>query len=107
MEDQFQNYPVQDNRVITTGEWFLTLLITAIPLVGIIMLFVWAFSGGTNPNKSNWAKAQLIWMVLAIVLVAILIVVFYGFDLKQKYYWAGLINHHFLNFNPFFRFNPQ
>jgi hypothetical protein len=58
--------PVQ--APVTVGDWVLTILITAIPLVGLIMLFVWAFSGGTNVSKANWAKAMLIWMLIGIVL---------------------------------------
>ncbi len=59
---------------VSVGEWVLTLLIMVIPLVNLIMLFVWAFGGGTNPSKANWAKASLIWMVIGIVLA----VVFWG-----------------------------
>ncbi len=65
------------NEVVKTGDWFVTLLITAIPLVGLIMLFVWAFGGGTNPSKANWAKAALIWMAVLIV-VGILWAVIFG-----------------------------
>ncbi|MBK6966679.1 MAG: hypothetical protein IPH20_22955 [Bacteroidales bacterium] len=61
--------------VVTTGDWIITLLVSAIPLVNIIMLFVWSFGGGTNPNKANWAKAILIWIAISIVLwVAILLI---------------------------------
>ena len=49
-------------------EWMLTLLILALPLVNIIMLFVWAFGGGTNPTKANYCKASLIWIAIVIVL---------------------------------------
>jgi hypothetical protein len=56
----------QDNQVIKTGDWVLTLLICAIPIVGFIMLFVWAFGGGTNPSKANWAKAILIWIAIGL-----------------------------------------
>ncbi len=63
MENQNSN-----NDVISTGNWFVTLLITAIPLIGIIMLFVWGFSDGTNPNKKNWARAALIWVAIVIVI---------------------------------------
>jgi heme/copper-type cytochrome/quinol oxidase subunit 2 len=62
----------QNRPILTVGDWFVTLLITAIPLIGLIMLFVWAFSGGTNPNKANWAKATLIWVAIGIVLYIIL-----------------------------------
>jgi len=40
-------------------------------LVGFIMLFVWAFGSGENPNKANWAKATLIWFVIGFILFAI------------------------------------
>lgn len=70
MENQNTNMENQSNNndVISTGNWFVTLLITAIPLIGIIMLFVWGFSDGTNPNKRNWARAALIWVAIVIVI---------------------------------------
>lgn len=59
---------------VSIGDWFLTMLITAIPIVGLVMLFVWSFGSGTNPNKQNWAKAMLIWMLISMVLG----IVFFG-----------------------------
>jgi hypothetical protein len=55
--------------VLSTKDWIITLLITYIPIVGFIMLFVWAFGSQENPNKANWAKATLIWMAIVIVCV--------------------------------------
>jgi len=55
-------------QVLTLKDWMITILITAIPLVGFIMLFVWAFGSNENPNKSNWAKATLIWTAIGMVL---------------------------------------
>jgi hypothetical protein len=46
----------------------ITILIAAIPLVGFVMLFVWAFGSNENMNKSNWAKAALIWTAIVMVL---------------------------------------
>ena len=54
--------------VMSVKDWIITILISAIPFVGFIMLFVWAFSSGNNPNKSNWAKATLIWVAVFMVL---------------------------------------
>ncbi len=56
---------------VTLGEWMITLLLTYIPLVNIIMLFVWAFGSNTNPSKANWAKATLVWMLIGIVLLVL------------------------------------
>lgn len=60
------------NETMSVGDWIITLIITAIPLIGIIMLFVWSFSGNVPTVKSNWAKAMLIIALIAIVLSFIL-----------------------------------
>lgn len=69
---------------VKTGDWVVTFLITAIPLVGFIMLFVWAFSGSTNPSKANWAKAALIWLVI-IIAIWVLIALVFGATLLSAY----------------------
>lgn len=61
--------------VMKTSEWVVTFLITAIPLVGLIMLFVWGFGSGANPNKANWAKAALLIYAIMIVLYILLFVI--------------------------------
>jgi hypothetical protein len=57
-----------NTRPLTVGEWFVTTLIIAIPLVGIIMALVWAFGSGGNINRKNYCRAALIWIAIAIVL---------------------------------------
>lgn len=61
-----------DNRPVSVGDWMLTYILLSIPLINIIMLFVWAF-GSSPESKANWAKATLLWMVIGGVLVAILL----------------------------------
>lgn len=58
--------------IMSTKDWVVTLLISYIPVVGFVMLFVWAFGAGENPNKANWAKGMLIWMVIGLFLFAFL-----------------------------------
>lgn len=65
-----------NSSVVKTSDWVITLLLLAIPLVNIIMLFVWAFGSGTNPSKANFAKAALIWALIAIVIYAFIALVF-------------------------------
>jgi hypothetical protein len=62
----------QQAAVMSTKDWIITILISAIPLVGFVMLFIWAFGSGENPNKANWAKATLIWFLIGCVLFMIL-----------------------------------
>jgi len=59
---------------MTIGDWLITLIITYIPLVGFIMLFVWAFGDGTHPSKKTWAQAALIMVAISIILA----IVFFG-----------------------------
>lgn len=81
---EFQHPPVN------TSDWFLTVFIANIPLVGFIMLIVWALDKNGNPSKANWAKAKLLWIGIAFG-IGILIFMFIGF---------GAISGFFENFNP-------
>lgn len=68
----------QTSTVLSTKDWLITLIITAIPVVNIIMFFIWAFGDGTNPTKANWAKASLMLIGILIALYIILFVVIFG-----------------------------
>lgn len=91
MEQIDSNAPVvnpgkpQNSPVIGIGEWVITLLIMAIPLVNIVMLLVWGFSRETNPSKANWAKAALIWMAIGIVLYLLLFSTIMAVIMKTGY----------------------
>ncbi len=78
MEQQLQHPSQPPVEPLSVKDWFLTLLITYIPLVGLVMLLVWAFDSNTNLNKKNWAKASLLWMVVGIALAIIFFVLFMG-----------------------------
>lgn len=57
--------------VMSLGDWLVTFIVLMIPLVGLIMVFVWGFSKTTNPNKSNFCKATLIlWLISAVLFMA-------------------------------------
>ncbi len=64
-------------KELSVKDWILTMIILAIPIVNIIMLFVWGFGEGTNPNKRNYARAALIIAAIAIVLYLIFAIVFF------------------------------
>jgi len=59
---------MSESKSVSVGEWIVTYLIMCVPLVNLIMLFVWAFGSGTKSSKANWAKASLIFMAIGIVL---------------------------------------
>ncbi len=55
-------------KPMSVVDWLITMLITAIPIVGFIMLFVWAFSRDTQPSKANWAKAGLVFYAIVVAM---------------------------------------
>ena len=75
MEMEYQEVEVHKYHPVSVGEWIVTFLITAIPLVGIILLFVWAFGSNTHPGKANWAKAILIFIGFMFALYFLIIMV--------------------------------
>ena len=78
MDQPVQHTSQPAAELMSVKDWFLTLLITYIPLVGLVMLFVWAFDSNTNLNKKNFAKASLLWMLVGIALALIIVVLFMG-----------------------------
>lgn len=61
------NQPTETKGV---GSWILSYIVVCIPVIGFIMLLVWAFGDGTknNPTFRNWARAQLLIYVIGFVL---------------------------------------
>jgi len=56
------------DKVYGVGGWLGTLILTSIPIVGFILLLVWAFGSKANKNKKNFAIALLIFGVIATVI---------------------------------------
>ncbi|WP_245599954.1 hypothetical protein [Paenibacillus harenae] len=50
------------------------MLIMIIPIVNIIMMFVWAFGEG-NPSKQNYFKASLLWAAIILGIYAIIFII--------------------------------
>ncbi len=80
MENKETNIVYQENetKVMKTSEWVVTLLITGIPLVGIIMLIVWALGDDYNITRKNYAKAALILMAIMITLTILFYASLFG-----------------------------
>lgn len=66
----------QNTAPMSVKDWAITLLLTSLPLIGIILLLVWAFGSDTNINKQNYAKGALILYALIIAMYIVLIIVF-------------------------------
>lgn len=61
---------------MSTKDWVITILLTCIPIANIVLLIIWAVSDDRtmNPNKRNWAKAQLI----VIAIMTVVMIIFYS-----------------------------
>jgi|LakMenE01Jun11ns_1017448.scaffolds.fasta_scaffold9675465_2 hypothetical protein len=59
---------MKNQDTLSVGDWMIILLLITIPVVNLIMLFLWALSSDTNVTKSNFAKAALMWFVVIIIL---------------------------------------
>ncbi len=55
-------------KIIGVGEWLWTMFLMWIPLINLIVLIIWSFDSSTNKIKSNWAKAQLIVLIVGSIL---------------------------------------
>ena len=53
---------------ISTKQWLVIILIASIPVLGFIFLLIWTFGDESNMTKKNWARAQLIYMLIWVVL---------------------------------------
>ncbi|MEO8205520.1 MAG: hypothetical protein ABI615_05015 [Chthoniobacterales bacterium] len=49
-----------ENQEVTVGNWIVTFILLAIPIVNIIMLIIWAIGNDVLPSKRNYARAALI-----------------------------------------------
>lgn len=82
MEAQFSgrqdrtSYPSSTEDVMSVKHWLGTLLLLAIPLVNLILLFVWAFGGGNiSENKKNYSKAVLLMALIGFGVYFVLFII--------------------------------
>lgn len=57
-----------DRNYVSVGEWMFILFVGAIPVIGWIMLIIWAVMGD-NQTRKNYFRAILVWVVLLVCVV--------------------------------------
>lgn len=74
-ESTFSPYS-QGEQPVSIGQWMITSILLAIPIVGIIYFIILAI-GGPNTKKSltNYARAALIWVLISFILVILAVAV--------------------------------
>jgi len=53
-----------DTRPMALGDWMITLLVLAIPLVNLFMYLYWAFSKTGNVNRRTFCQACILWFLI-------------------------------------------
>jgi hypothetical protein len=56
------------SNYISVGSWMWMMFVTAIPIVGFIMMIVWAFAG-ENESRKNYFRAIFAWFFIFIGLM--------------------------------------
>ena len=65
----YDEFPERPDESI--GSWMLTLFVCGIPVIGVIYLLVLAFGSGAAPSKRNFARAALIWTLIALAVTVV------------------------------------
>lgn len=60
-----------DRNYVSVGSWMWMMFVTALPCIGLVMLFVWAFTGD-NESRKNYYRAILAWCGIAVALIVVL-----------------------------------
>jgi len=72
-----------DSNYISVGNWMWMIFVTALPCIGLIMIFVWAFTG-ENESRKNYFRAMLAWFGVAVALIVMLALIGQLPALKQQ-----------------------
>ena len=67
-----QPAPDPASKVVGTGAYFWLMLLFTIPIIGFISCLIMAFAP-KNKNIKHFARAQLIWMIIGIIIAALVI----------------------------------
>lgn len=70
--------PSRTEPEMTVGNWVLTIFLSGLGIIGLILLFVWAFSSDTVTAKKNYARAMLIWQAIGVGIMILYLVCIIG-----------------------------
>jgi len=61
------------------GEWIVAMLLMMVPIVNIVLVFIWAFGSDVNPSKKSYFQAYLIMMAASFLLSIIFFILMGAF----------------------------
>ncbi|MDG5472038.1 hypothetical protein P6709_09770 [Jeotgalibacillus sp. ET6] len=76
-QETASNYPANhDHKEMTTKSWVGTLFLLMIPLVNLVLLFVWGF-GSEEGQRKKYSRAMLIVTGILLVVYIVVLVLFF------------------------------
>lgn len=74
-------------RPMSTSAFFFTRLALFIPVINILLVFIWAFRRKTNQNRQAYARSILIWVMVwvLVAVVTLMALLSLGFDFNYMY----------------------
>lgn len=70
-----------EENVMRPMDWALIIFVTGLPLIGLIMLLIWAFGDEKNIHKKNYAKGSLLLLLIGFIVVMSFLFLFGGIAL--------------------------
>ncbi len=74
--NNMMNHPTGDTTPISAWGYIGYNILFSIPLVGLVMLFVYSFGSNTNVNLKNYARSFLLTMLIVFILTIVITVIF-------------------------------
>jgi len=57
---------------LSVGDWLITIIVLAVPILNVILYVYWAFFSNGNKGRINFCRASLILMLVGLVFILIL-----------------------------------
>jgi len=82
INNQSNDNSITNNDIVSVKKYLLYMILFCIPVVGLIMLLIKAFSKNENKNISNYAKANLIFYLIttifSVVFIGLMVALYIG-----------------------------
>lgn len=77
-----------DAQALSVGDYIKTMLLMAVPVLGLVLTFLWGFAKGEiNPNKRNLARAYLVFYLIWTVFLVVASSAFIGLFRSLLWYF--------------------
>ena len=70
---------VEDTSPLKTSDYLIMSLLSCVPIAGIVVMLIWAFSSGVNVNRRNYSRAYLILAAVGVVLYILFLIAMTAF----------------------------